>query len=48
MSALQSADVDPSIEPEKTAEDDRMFQCPRCEHSQNIAIPQKQKLVQRR
>jgi transposase-like protein len=36
------------VEPEKTAEDDRMFQCPRCEHSQNIAIPKKQKLVQRR
>jgi transcription elongation factor Elf1 len=36
------------VEPEKTADDDRMFQCPRCEHSQNVAFPQKQKLVQRR
>jgi transcription elongation factor Elf1 len=36
------------VEPEKTAKDDRMFQCPRCEHSQNVAFTQKQKLVQRR
>jgi ribosomal protein S27AE len=27
------------VEPEKTAQDDRMFQCPRCEDSQNIANP---------
>jgi transcription elongation factor Elf1 len=36
------------VEPEKTAEDIRTFQCPRCEHSHNVAFPQKQKLVQRR
>jgi hypothetical protein len=36
------------VEPEKTAEHNRMFQCPRCEHSHHVAFPQKQKLVQRR
>jgi transposase-like protein len=35
------------VESKKTAEDDRTFKCPRCEHSQNVAFPQKQKLVQR-
>ena len=35
------------VEPKKTAEEDRMFKCPRCEHSQNVAFPQKQKLLQR-
>jgi RNase P subunit RPR2 len=37
------------VQLEDTADDKRMFQCPRCEHSQNVvAFPQKQKLVQRR
>ena len=27
------------VEPKTTAEDDRTFKCPRCEHSQNVAFP---------
>jgi hypothetical protein len=36
------------VEPEKTTENDHIFRCPRCEHSQNVAFVQKHKLVQRR
>ena len=36
------------VEPKNTGEDKHMFQCPRCEHSLDVAFPEKQKLVQRR
>jgi DNA-directed RNA polymerase subunit M/transcription elongation factor TFIIS len=35
------------VQAEKAAEDNHIFQCPRCEHSQ-IAFHQKQKLMQGR
>jgi transposase-like protein len=36
------------VKPEKTAEDNQMFQCPRCECSHHVVFPQRQTLVQRR
>jgi RNase P subunit RPR2 len=36
------------VESKKAAEDNQMFQCPRCECFHQVVFPQRQTLVQRR